>query len=129
MTDNDIVKTLESIASESIGDCKRDCAFYDGKVHYCAGVVAKHSLDLINRQKAEIAELEAEIDKQYEQAKADILGNMSNGGTSCHWCIDKHRTEAVKEFAEMLKNSMVIKLDRKFYFPIIDNLVKEMTEE
>ena len=62
------------------------------------GMIAEHE-----RLKAAKAELEAEIDKQYEQAKADILGNMSDGGTSCHWCIAQHRAEAIKEFAARLK--------------------------
>ena len=63
----------------------------------------KLALELIKDLQEENASLEAEIDKQYEQAKADILGNMSDGGTSCHWCIEQHRLNAFKEFAEILK--------------------------
>lgn len=44
----------------------------------------KLALELIKDLQEENASLEAEVDKQYEQAKADILGNMSDGGTSCH---------------------------------------------
>ena len=113
MTDNEIIKGFEAF-----------CLKFEGKAtDFCCLLT---TLDLIKRQKAEIERLEAEIDKQYEQARADILGNMADGGTSCHWCIDQHKAEAIKDFAERLKNSMAIKLDRKFYFPIIDNLVKEM---
>lgn len=57
MTDSDIIKVLEAIANEEIGDCSRDCAFYEGKVHDCAGTIAKKSLDLIQRQQAEIERL------------------------------------------------------------------------
>ena len=71
----------------------------------------KLALELIKDLQEENASLEAEVDKQYEQAKADILGNMSDGGTSCHWCIEQHRANAVKEFAEKLKE---IYQDRKF---------------
>lgn len=87
--------------------------------------------DFINRQKAEIEELEAEIDKQYEQAKADILGNMADGGTSCHWCIDQHRAEAVKEFVEMLKEYThdIVLYGEIVTMSRINNLVKEFTEE
>lgn len=63
----------------------------------------KLALELIKDLQEENASLEAEVDKQYEQAKADILGNMSDGGTSCHWCIEQHRLNAIKEFAEELK--------------------------
>lgn len=64
----------------------------------------KLALELIKDLQEENASLEAEIDKQYKQAKADILGNMSDGGTSCHWCIEQHRKNAFKEFAEDLKH-------------------------
>ena len=92
--------------------------------------------DFINRQKAEIEELEAEIEKQYEQAKADILGNMANGGTSCHWCIDQHRADAVKEFAERLKQCMAsyaddwrwIEMAQFSFEEMVDLLAKEFTE-
>lgn len=67
MTDEQIIKALEVIASADIGDCSRDCGFYDGKVHFCGGVVAKHSLDIINRQKAEIERL-----KEFEHMYNDL---------------------------------------------------------
>jgi hypothetical protein len=49
--------------------------------------------------KSEVEELEAECERQYEQAKADILANMADGGTSCHWCIDVHKAKAKSEVA------------------------------
>jgi hypothetical protein len=56
-TDDEIIKMLKSIGD--VGDCSRDCIFYDGKVHHCALVVAHHALALINRQKREIESLNA----------------------------------------------------------------------
>lgn len=47
--------------------------------------------DKIILTKEEYDDLCTNYDKVYEQAKADILGNMSDGGTSCHWCIDENR--------------------------------------
>ena len=41
--------------------------------------------------KEEYDDLCANYDKVYKQAEADILGNISDGGTSCHWCIDENR--------------------------------------
>lgn len=49
--------------------------------------------------KSDVEELEAECERQYEQAKADILANMADGGTSCHWCIDEHKAQAKAEVA------------------------------
>jgi hypothetical protein len=134
MTDNEIIKALECLAG-GFGILCRDCAFngkfpcrenaaksaldlikrqqdkndrYEEQCSKCGEKTAKTIInlqDLLAERKAEITELEAEIDKQYEQAKADILGNMSDGGTSCHWCIEQHRAEAIKEFAERLKEA------------------------
>ena len=133
MTDNEIIKALECCAcvDNACDDCpitstlKDDCK--------CGEYLAKNALNLINRQKAEIEELEAEIDKQYEQARADILGNMADGGTSCHWCIDEHKAEAIKEFAERLDGllSLDVRISYEDYVDIaedIDNLVKEFKE-
>lgn len=47
--------------------------------------------DKIILTKEEYDDLCANYDKVYEQAKADILGNISDGGTSCHWCIEENR--------------------------------------
>ncbi len=94
----------------------------------------RNALDLIKRQKAEIERLNAEVEKQYEQAKADILGNMPDGGMSCHWCIEQHKAEAIKEFAERLKAvSSRLQIGGEYNYQIItinsiDYLVKEMTE-
>ena len=107
MTDNEIIKALECcLSSNDLIACQKCPAVKlniccDGSTKISNGIV-NSVIDLINRQKAEIESLEAEIEKQYEQAKADILGNMSDGGTSCHWCIEQHEIKAIKEFAERL---------------------------
>lgn len=150
MTDNEIIKALECcIKAKYHEDCeemkcpactKEGCLYLvrandwnDGSVeHY------KDVLDIINRQKAEIERLEAKIDKQYEQAEADILGNISDGGTSCHWCMDEHRKMAIKEFAERLTKKIFpigylcdgnYSVNAKAVKTVIDNLVKEMIGE
>ncbi len=63
----------------------------------------KLSLELIKDLQEENASLQEGADKQYEQAEADILGNMSDGGTSCHWCIEQHKQQTIKEFVNKLK--------------------------
>lgn len=95
----------------------------------------KLALELIKDLQEENASLEAEVNKQYEQAKADILGNMSDGGTSCHWCIEQHELNAIKEFAEKLQEYYSVQTTDNTNNPfvtvlydadeVIDNLVKE----
>ena len=59
----------------------------------------------------EIKDLEAEYDRVYEQAEADIRGNMADGGTSCHWCMDKTKADTVKRMREMLNQRIDRTLD------------------
>lgn len=60
MTDEQIIKALEICAND--GDCK-DCAInpHKGNYGYCTSLAIKEALDLINRQKTEIADLKDEI--------------------------------------------------------------------
>lgn len=71
MTDNEIIKALEHCSDN--GECK-DCPAnpHIGNCGCCMNGLMKRAHDLINRQKAEIAELEAEIDKQYEDRKSVV---------------------------------------------------------
>ena len=132
MTEKEIIKGLACCSNASWSSC-HDCPCREKQFqNHCAFTLSGDALDLIKRQQAEIEELEAEIDKQYEQAEADILGNLPQGGASCHWCIDKHKAYAIKEFAERLilveettainctTNEKVVRVSD------IVNLVKEM---
>ena len=66
-------------------------------------VAAKALENRVKELTEEIKDLEAEYDRVYEQAAADIKGNMADGGTSCHWCADKTKADTVREFASYLK--------------------------
>ena len=113
-TDEEVIKTIECcLKAKTRGDCekmrcpafnKEGCIYYlqaDGTDEMDSFIeMLKFALDLINRQKAEIAELEAECERQYEQAEADIRANLADGGTSCHWCIEGHRAEVANEFID-----------------------------
>lgn len=59
--------------------------------------------------KDEYEDLCNDYDKVYEQAKADILGNMADGGTSCHWCMDEQyqrgRKETAREIIKFLRSA------------------------
>ena len=129
MTYEQIVNALENIISEKIGDCKKDCAFYDGKVHSCAQTIALHALDFIKREQAEIEDLKSD--------KEAII----NGQLTIQKMYIEARAEAIREFAERLKekasscvmsqNGQEIPETKSYTISIlcIDELVKEMTEK
>lgn len=133
MNDNDIIKVYEGLTVSERLNLYRNRYYNDGYATE-RGIIANAINDILpkyDRQKAEIERLQAEMDKQYEQVEADILGNISDGGTSCHWCIEQHEAKAIKEFAEKLKNKLDIvgvhpTAEDEFIFKI-DNLVEEMT--
>lgn len=127
MTDNDIILGLKCLADEDEILCK-DCAFRDmDRGFTCKKNVSKAAIDLINRQNAKIARLKKELIEQ--QLKNNLLYETEK----------EIRTEAIKEFAERLKQ-YAFACDVSFGYGRehceeavtvleIDNLVKEMTEE
>lgn len=115
MTDNEIIKAMQCvIGNEAL--CS-ECT-YQKVLPFpsCRRKCAKNALDLINRQKAEIERLEEMLDSSVSSER-NAVDN-----------IDYEKTEAIKEFAERLKNCFAISGDYLDIINIIDNLVKEMTE-
>ena len=111
MTDEQIIKALEYCSTDVRENTCPKCAFY--KKHRCSTLMLNAVSDLINRQRAESERLLQKL----QQAKS----------------------EAIKEFAENLKEEMRLDddcnydcaqchYDCKDYIPFIDNLAKEMTE-
>lgn len=124
MTDNEIVKALErcnGLAPTDEVDCEL-CPFCDYDAHTkCTEELAKNVLYLIDRQKAEIERLENYIEN-IRCVNADLLDNHEIS-------IKEARAEAIKEFAERLKDELKVStLWGLVSFDRIDNLVKEMTE-
>ena len=66
-------------------------------------VAAKKLENRVKELEKEIKDLEADYDRVYEQAEADIRGNMADSGTSCHWCMDKTKADTVKRMSDGLK--------------------------
>lgn len=93
LTDNEIVKGLEICSNN--GDCK-ECPInpHHGNYGYCTSLAIKATLDLINRQKAEIEQWKEEANR-YQTL----------------WCEDVQiaRAEAIKEFAEKSEKDIFIK--------------------
>ena len=113
MTDNDIIKALECCTQQA--GCS-GCPFViSDEIKYrggysCSEALRKNALDLINRQQAEIERLEA----QHRE--------MSIG-------MKVLKKKAIEKFAEKLKNCFAISGDYLDIINIIDNLVKETTEQ
>lgn len=110
MTEKDIIKALECIASKENVLCK-NCPYNKYHLMECHRTASKDALDLINRQQAEIERLQnennqfADIGKLYSEIKA----------------------EAIKEFAELIKaNKHKLFFSVKGFDEQIDNLKKEM---
>ena len=103
--------------------------------------ILKETLDLINRQQAIIEKsekVEHFADKTIETANAEIerLQSMCQTLSECRdevlkagvKAVRNVKSEAIKEFAEKLKNCFAISGDYLDIINIIDNLVKEKTE-
>ena len=120
MTDNEIIKALESCTSET--QCL-NCPRFRGSLGMsfftkCDSKLKSDVLDLINRQKAEI-----------ERLKTNLNIDLENFATEYD---NKIKAEAVKEFAERLKESKKkyegTLAGFTFTMTELDNLVKEMVK-
>ena len=61
MTDNEIIRALECYNLQKNGDCPECPLRYSGDWWVCSEIILKNALDLINRQKAEIARLQTDV--------------------------------------------------------------------
>ena len=130
----EIIKALECCTSESesctgcpfreLGACKQSS-------------LLKLALALIKELTEEIKDLEADYDRVYEQAEADIRGNMADGGTSCHWCMEKTKAYTVKMMQSKLTDmsEFMLRADHNGAMYYVDHaawveeIAKELLEE
>ena len=115
MTSEQIIKAM--ICCTNFPVCDRDNCPY-GESTNCATMLGKDVVELINRQKAEIERLKKLLAEEEEKYNL---------------CAKRFYTEAIKEFAERLKNKILTtykSTDGTCIYEInnstIDNLVKEM---
>ena len=131
MTDKEIIKALEC-CDYPTDDLCCECCFKDE--YHCTTVLNEATIDLIKRQQAEI-EMSANYKLLYEDLKDENLETIK----CIKQAIEEAKTEAIKEFAERLKESE-IDIDVSFGYGRecytkavttieIDNLVKEMVGE
>lgn len=118
MTDEKLMKVLECCANDDCGHCPT-------QVKQCRQHAILNAIDLINRQKTEIERYKENM-PYLEQQSLDFCGVLCDFAEEL---IAKHKSEAIKEFAEMLKEGHD-QCDGEEDVPwLIDKLVKEMTEE
>ena len=115
MTENEIVKAM--ICCTNFPVCDRDNCPY-GESTNCATMLGKDVVELINRQKAEIERLRANLNID--------LDNFASEYDS------KIKAEAIEEFADRFKVKFAKERYRDNYViddEMLDNLVKEMVGE
>lgn len=97
-TDSEIVKALECCASVDNG-CSTDCPLYGGD-DSCFSTLLKPTLDLINRQKAEIESLNDMLCGKVTSLAASI--EIAEAEERYKAYILSLKAEAIKEFADRL---------------------------
>ena len=132
----EIIKSLENCKGGGNG-CLSCPYFYKAVDTSCAPFLIKDALALIKELTEEIKDLEADYDRVYEQAEADIHGNMADGGTSCHWCMDKTKADTVKKMQSKLTDmsEFMLRADHNGAMYYVDHaawveeIAKELLEE
>lgn len=126
MTDNEIVKALECCMGCGCKECPN---FNENDIdeECCMGRLIVEALKLVNRQKAEIERYKENM-PYLEQQSLDFCGVLCDFAEEL---IAKYKSEAVKKFADRLKADLGDPFLRAHgcVEPIVNNLVKEMTEE
>ena len=126
MIDKDIIKALECCKKVMVIVGCNNCPYYNND--NCQYELIVNSLDLINRQKAEIESLKCEMGKLLpKDCSYAMQMEVSNKLES------QIKSEAIIEFWESLKHFIIPQKADGYTREIvlkrdIDNLVKEMTE-
>lgn len=116
MTDNEIIKALECCGRIKGQDCDT-CPLTELQLSECTAKVATESLDLINRQKAEIERL----NKKYSRMKFNLESVLAERAD---------HTEAIKEFASRIEGVLSLHpAQAKYYLEIKKEYIKENENE
>ena len=123
MTDEQIIKAIGICRTQ---DSCKGCPYHELYMAGCVGTLMKDVFDLINRQKAEIEKLKQENDF----FRKTITENAQRALEVAVEEIEKAKSEAIKEFAERLKEKFgiadcIVTVNNND----IDELIEEMTEE
>ena len=147
MTDKEIIKGLECCIGYH--ECSK-CPYNSGAAgtSECMSECTRDALDLINRQKAEIESLIGNVKKcfirnktpsRYFKVLSDqpiLIYPYNEASIEIIPSKETIRAEAIKDFAERLKETLIINneenteiFDYDYTLETIDNLVKEMIGE
>ena len=145
MTDNEIKRALGCCMHSKWSDKCSECFYAEcDSEKGCVKELLEDALDLINRQQAKIEELTGNLKfvrGTVERQKAEIerlqnecfcIANEREAIKDCiNTAVEEAKAEAIKEFAERLKEEAVTKCDWDNCVDVedIDNLVKEMVGE
>ena len=125
MTDEQIIKATDVCRTPNT--C-RGCPYHVLGTAGCISILMKDVFDLINRQKAEIESLKQIIDEEDSEI-LELQKRIIFWREDLNYQPEKIKSEAIKEFAERLKEKFgiadcIVTVDNND----LDNLVKEMTE-
>lgn len=128
MTDKEIIKALECCVDEDCDNCPNRSGIF------CIVNLESYALDLINRQQEQLeAAIAGQETLQKALAKKDreverLNNNISAMAVTMHNCAKATRAEAIRAFAERLKQRCSANSDINYYIlkKLVDNLVKEM---
>ena len=135
MTENEIIKALECCVTN--GECNK-CPM--SLIRNCMNNLMRNTFVLITRKKAEIERLAARFNDYPVKTLIDNNNMMCSKSSEDYdkWFFNVSY-QTIKEFADRLKDEMRLEDDCRYdcmnclyeckgYVPIIDKLVKEMTE-
>ena len=116
MNDNEIIKALECCINNKCIECPLN------KMACSESVAMQYALDLVNRQKSDIERLRNTVKTDFLTVTEKIKLSQSE--------ISEIRAEAIKEFAERLKEELRLSTGNNggFVLSMINNLLKELTE-
>jgi galactokinase len=122
LTDNEIVKSLESLLDRMRA--------YESQQGSIGKGLVEDIISMYNRQKAEIERLQKHNEIVLENCRQYNEANDKANNQRFLEAIDAVKSEAIKEFAERLKEMpSVMNCEYEWLHTDIDNLVKEMTEQ
>lgn len=113
MTDNEIIKALECCCDVTRYSCIERCDLYDSVVD-CSVLLKNEALSLINRQKAEIDEL------QHKNSELEIELKAMRGAANSY----KAEVERLKD-----KVNLILKYDKRRDINLQARLIDEATKE
>lgn len=79
--------------------CLEHAQFYEQKI--------KQLTEENERLRDDLAEAEAEAEKAVDIAEDNIRAELASGGTSCHWCENKVKSDTVKEVYRWLEGKNI----------------------